>query len=380
MFIKKTASIIFNATHANNEEVFTLYYFPNELNCGIHDSIKITVLDDGIDPLKDTVNLCQTQKTYPLNSPYKNTIWTGQNVSNDKFKNPSMDTGKFEIYLFAGDVNCNVRDTQTIHVFPLQTIIINPISKTICEGDTIFLEASLADTSLTKFSWVESDGTNSFVYDSFILNNVYIPSIKDLDSGNVLFVFKTIDKVCPGQEKSLSVHVYHNPKANFTSDITSGNIPFNVRFTDISTVKNSFITKRIWDFGTSNYTTSNNIADVTYDSVGAYNVVLFVENHVGCSDSIIKQNYINALPSSISELEKSGLTIYPNPFTNKILIKSKKPIQSIRLINFEGKVVLNSEAKETQTELSTENLPKGIYLLEIEMEAGEVYRQTLIKN
>jgi hypothetical protein len=341
---KKDSQYYFNTTQANNEEVFTLYYFPNKLNCGIYDSIKITVLDDGIDPLKDKVNLCQTQKTYPLNSPYKNTIWTGQNVSNDKFKNPSMDTGKFEIYLFAGDVNCNVRDTQTIHVFPLQEVFASAKNPSYCQGDTIFLKADIQYPNQSLHSWWEKDKANgSFLSDSSNTKIGYIPDFEDFNRGNVSFVFKSKEIACPDKISTLFIPMFKNPKANFIADTTIGVIPLSICFEDFSKAENSYISKRFWKL--SNQATSTDQKPcTTYDSAGFYDVYLLVENHVGCRDSIIKKDFIHAFSTVSMKMIEQGLTIYPNPFTSQILIKSKKSIQNIRLINFEGKVVLNTEA------------------------------------
>ena len=365
----------------NNEETVKLYYYPKDNACNYFDELEITVLDDGIDPLKDSIHLCQTQKVYTLTSPFTNTIWSGDKVGlGNTFQNNSKETGIFKIYLRVGDNKCIIRDTLLIHVFPEQKITIEPISKTICGGDTIYLKASLANASLTNYKWIETNGLGKFLGNTIYFNNAYIPDTTDLDRGNVRFSFKTKDKVCPGQEEIINVPIYYSPEAIFIASLTTEYVSFSVHFIDISEAKNSYINKRhSWDFGNGD-TSSFEDNWVTYDSVGSYDVSLYVENHVGCSDITIKKDYINALPSSLPDLEKSGLTIYPNPFTSKILIKSEKPIQNIRLVNFEGKEVLNSEAKETQTELSTENFPKGIYLLEIEMEAGEVFRQTLIKN
>jgi hypothetical protein len=377
---KKDSQYYFVTNHANNEETFTLYYFPNELNCGIYDSIKITVLDDGIDPLKDKVNLCQTQKTYPLNSPYKNTIWTGQNVSNDKFKNPSMDTGKFEIYLFAGDVNCNVRDTQTIHVFPLQEVFASAKNPSYCQGDTIFLKADIQYPNQSLHSWWEKDKANgSFLSDSSNTKIGYIPDFEDFNRGNVSFVFKSKEIACPDKISTLFIPMFKNPKANFIADTTIGVIPLSICFEDFSKAENSYISKRFWKL--SNQATSTDQKPcTTYDSAGFYDVFLLVENHVGCRDSIIKKDFIHAFSTVSMKMIEQGLTIFPNPFTSQILIKSEKSIQNIRLINFEGKIVLNTEAKENQIELSTENLPKGIYLLEIFFSDGSKASEVLCKE
>ena len=374
------SNFYFDTKNALNEKTYTFFYFPNKAICGRYDSVNIKVIDDLIDPVKDSVNLCVNQKEYALNSLYSNAAWSGNKVSNATFFNPDQDTGVYAVYFTAGDSGCRIYDTLNIYVFPQQEAVPFAVAPPFCYGDTVFLNDSLKypNINLSNF-WTISSGSGQYFYHPPKKLFAYVPHENDYMNKSVSFVLNSVNIGCPITISNLNVPIYYNPEANFYTNKTSGNVPLNVYFSDSSIAKYSTISKWQWDFG-NNITAHSKNFWVTYDSAGFYTVKLIVENEGGCKDSIIKKDYINAIYVGINELKKQGINIFPNPFSTKILIKSEKPIQNIRFVNFEGKEVLYATTQETQTELSTENLAKGIYLLEIEMEAGEVFRHTLIKN
>ncbi|MDW5549619.1 PKD domain-containing protein [Methanosarcina sp.] len=76
-------------------------------------------------------------------------------------------------------------------------------------------------------------------------------------------------------------------KANFTSNVTNGNAPLNIKFTDTST---GTPTNWTWDFGDGSTSTEQNPIHI-YKSEGTYTVKLTVSNSLG-SDSEEKTGYI----------------------------------------------------------------------------------------
>ena len=77
------------------------------------------------------------------------------------------------------------------------------------------------------------------------------------------------------------------PTAAFTTNVTEGNAPLAVQFTDQSTDN---VTAWVWDFGDGNTSTEQNPIH-TYASAGNYTVNLTVKNTAG-SDAEVKTNYI----------------------------------------------------------------------------------------
>jgi hypothetical protein len=70
---------------------------------------------------------------------------------------------------------------------------------------------------------------------------------------------------------------------------------------------------------------------------------------------------------SISKIanETDFVAIYPNPFNDKILIKSNKNIISLNIKDPTGKIIISKTANDQQIELNLSVIPSGIYILEI---------------
>lgn len=82
-------------------------------------------------------------------------------------------------------------------------------------------------------------------------------------------------------------------------------------------------------------------------------------------------------PVGIEEIKQVSSIVYPNPFKDKVSVKSSKMITFIRLWDLTGKLLLS---KENSTEISTETLPSGVYMISIETVDGKIETQRLIKN
>ena len=378
--VKSNGKFYFLTNKFLNNDTINLLYYPNQKLCNYFKELNIKVIDEKSGVLKDTVHLCETNPELVLTSPFTNNNWSGSHVSGNKFLNPDKDTGTFTVYLSVNEASCSVTDSQIIQVHPNQYLTAIVLNNPICSGDSIYVEANLKYPDVSELTWwgIE-EGEGYLLFDTLSLNNIYIPDELDYHHQYVTLIVKTKELVCSNKQRTLDIPINYSPEADFIADSTTGFQPLKVCFTNKSKCKNAYIKNSFWDFGNSQSSLLSSPC-YTYDNPGLYTVTLVIESSKSCLDTIVKTDFINVYSTSIKDFEELGISIYPNPFTSKILIKSEKPIKNVRLINFEGKEILNIEAKETQTELSTENLPKGIYLLEIEMEAGEVFRHTLIKN
>jgi PKD repeat protein len=198
-------------------------------------------------------------------------------------------------------------------------------------------------------------------------------------------------------------------EANFTANITSGNAPLAVKFTDTST---GTTTNWTWDFGDGGTSTEQTPTHV-YTTEGTYTVKLTVSNSLG-SDSEEKIGYITGFGttvelksysfidnkiatgaysyrlkqidfdgtfsySSVIEIEVSGPKDfvleqnYPNPFnpTTKIRYQipeeSKVVIKIYDILGAEVMTLLNDlqEAGTYEVELNAQNLSSGTYFYRI---------------
>lgn len=94
-----------------------------------------------------------------------------------------------------------------------------------------------------------------------------------------------------------SIIVNPRPAADFTAPITTRcEPPFIVNFQDLST---GGATSWQWDFGDGNTSTLQNPSH-TYTSYGSFNVTLIATNGFGCTDTIVKPNFVRIQRATIS--------------------------------------------------------------------------------
>ncbi|MDI6867655.1 PKD domain-containing protein [Methanoculleus sp.] len=96
--------------------------------------------------------------------------------------------------------------------------------------------------------------------------------------------------------------------ANFTANITSGQAPLAVAFTDTST---GGPVSWSWNFGDGNTSTAQNPVH-TYTAAGTYTVSLSVTNAQNNTASHTKVNYINVTPGSLDFIIDENVFIYGN--------------------------------------------------------------------
>ena len=102
-----------------------------------------------------------------------------------------------------------------------------------------------------------------------------------------------------------------SPTAEFSADITNGEEPLTVNFSDLSVVGNSDITSWFWDFGDDGTSVEQN-PEYTYGSAGVYTVSLTITDENGFSDIETKVDYITVtspLEETYFNFDYSGVSI-----------------------------------------------------------------------
>ncbi len=127
-----------------------------------------------------------------------------------------------------------------------------------------------------------------------------------------------------------------------------------------------------------NGTIAKNI-QVQFTQTGNYSVQLKASN-AGSTNTVKLTNYIQVWPTGLTRVEaKTFAKIFPNPGKNFIQIElNEKQATQLNLFSILGKVVI-SKTFDPLSELgiNTENLPRGIYFLELKQN-GEKFTQRLI--
>ncbi|MFC2137859.1 MXAN_6640 family putative metalloprotease [Bacteroidota bacterium] len=158
--------------------------------------------------------------------------------------------------------------------------------------------------------------------------------------------------------------------AEFAADVTSGDAPLTVNFTDEST---GDVTTWEWDFnndGTVDATDQN--PSYTYESEGVYTVQLVIGNG-SVSDTITKVDYINVNADTTEGIESIALNsynIYPNPSSGMVYVSvdnSLNSISAIQIISISGEVILVNSIKSNDQlfEIDMTSVEKGMYFLKL---------------
>lgn len=133
-------------------------------------------------------------------------------------------------------------------------------------------------------------------------------------------------------------------------------------------------TYRVIDFGDG---TSDSLTNVVTDSVafthnystsGTFNVQVSVTDSNGCS-AISNCTLNNSTTSTISSTD-FPLIIYPNPFNDFIHIHWQEPLTSmnglqVKLMDSMGRTILTQEIFQSELEIDTNFLPKGVYFIQV---------------
>jgi gliding motility-associated-like protein len=191
-----------------------------------------------------------------------------------------------------------------------QEVIINPVPilniDSLKIGDsncgtltgTITGITTASGTAPFKYEWKNNSGV--IVGDSLFLDSVppgfYILKITDANgcTGTV------------GNGNSLNIKFLQTVTADFTSDVTSGETPLPVKFTNKSTSSPGTTIYYLWDFGNGNTSTVKD-PSMTFDAINTYNVCLYVDDGgKGCRDTVC---------APIDVYTNSNISIIPNVFT-----------------------------------------------------------------
>ncbi len=143
--------------------------------------------------------------------------------------------------------------------------------------------STLGDTAIANWKWLFGDGDSSSTQN---------PSHLYLGAGAYDVTMQVTDfHGCKDTVTVSAIEVFQGATANFTASDSLNCAPFDIQFTDLS--YNYPAANWIWDFGDGNSVSGIQNPTHTYANDGVYTVTLVVQDTLGCSDTLIKQNYIN---------------------------------------------------------------------------------------
>ena len=236
-------------------------------------------------------------------------------------------------------------------------------SNTFCENDSIEFTAT-SGNDIYRFyvnNNLRATSTDSFYYEN---------QFNDGDSAYV-----EVEKgACSAKSENIYLIVVPTPNATFTYSNTGSDY-------DFAPVNENY-KSYFWKFG-DGFTSVLMKPQHNYKSSENTTVTASLEV-TDNSDCVAKSAQDLDIPdfSSVIDLEKAGLSIFPSPAQDKLFVKWDKPIQGetiVKIYTLDGQDVAMFTNESAEFSIDLMNIVKGIYIIEVENHQ-ELVRQRLIKN
>jgi len=184
--------------------------------------------------------------------------------------------------------------TITVKVNPDITAEIFPATKTICPGDSIFVNTEISGGNGGPYLLTLQDGT--IVTDNFYL----YPDGQDTTI-NYIFTAKDLCGSIEGTD-NFSIKIYALPPVTLSADTFIGCQPLKVLFSDSSLFigQTYFWTFTNTDLNINSFSYSKNPI-INFNEAGTYDVTIITTSIEGCKDSLYKEDLITVFPNPISE-------------------------------------------------------------------------------
>ena len=166
---------------------------------------------------------------------------------------------------------------------------------------------------------------------------------------------------------------YYNFKFRVATNNPSGG-PFTVMFNDVAVISGIIVDKpagwanfRTLDAGAALLSESDSVMTLDFGT-GGFNV----------GDIIITPTIS---PVSVDQIHTQFTpSLYPNPTSDMVYIKSADNIKSLQLADLSGRLLLHIETDEKshQTSMNISAVDSGLYLVILESDTGEFSTQKLL--
>ncbi len=274
------------------------------MGCPLNGNWKITVTDNlGIDNgYIFSWSLSLDQSIIPGGWEYTvgadTVIWTGPGIVNPTSKLSAIITAnQVGVNQFLATVideyGCAYDTTFTVETVQSPIPLINQGLDTVrmCAGDIMILNANYQDPE-AEYWWNTGSSTDEIMT---LVEGLY----------SITITAETLDGslICTGSD-SIYVSVNPHPMPDFDVDKKGGCAPLNLQFENLTTPDNIPLTYSWHVFnadGQEKFTSTQENPEFFIEEPGKYHVQLVVSTENGCTDSLMKWNFIEIHPQPIAE-------------------------------------------------------------------------------
>ncbi|MNE01110.1 PKD domain protein [compost metagenome] len=257
----------------------------------------------------------------------------------------NVQPGTYDVWMSSNGTTSCAKKIKTIEVENLNPLVLLGNDTTICEGESITLNAGNTGSS---YVWSNSQLTTQ---------------TRTVTEAGPYVVYVTNADGCTGIG-SINVTVNNIPTAN-SALYVQNNMP-----TYTFTVLNpQNVDSYSWNFGDgSTLTNAPSTASHTYTVAGPYMVTATLTNE--CGTQTVIQTIVVTSTAGIEENGIEGLSVYPNPASDKITISIPETTDaSATVYSTTGTLISTIEKLDAQTELSVQEWTPGVYFVRVQNES-----------
>lgn len=260
------------------------------------------------------------------------------------------------------EIISNPTNAFTINASPNVAVALNrnPIGS-VCAGNTIAFIANPTNGGSTPIYQWKVNGLN-------VGSNSNLYSSTQLKDGDIVWVEMKSNATCASQTPVVSTPI--------TVNVTSVDTPF------IQAIDNTLAAST--DVGVQWYINGNPINGATsqfYEATQSGNYQVRVTQN-GCTASSAIYNH-SLVITGIKDnfISDNMLSIFPNPSSGTFSVKMDKAIAKnaqLAIYDVEGKVVHRQQLTNQQTDITTQNLASGVYVINIQLSENEIVKHKLV--
>jgi hypothetical protein len=241
--------------------------------------------------------------------------------------------------------SCNSPVVVTLTVSPPFNVSLATSGSVVCEGDTVSIFASGANS----YTFFPGGSTQNPIYLSPANNTTVIVSGS---IGNCVMTASTALKFVP----------------DFTVEISASDYFFCLGDTFLLTAN-----------GANNYTfnpggITTNPATMIFNGPTVYTVTGVTDPNCPKEETVVISS-ASCNYAGLDEAVQSNISVYPNPASDAIYIRSDSPIESVSVVNGVGKLIYSSSGSANP--VNTSQWPAGIYFLTVKGGSG-VYTTKIV--
>jgi hypothetical protein len=206
---------------------------------------------------------------------------------------------------------------------------------------------------------------------TYTVSNLSHPDEKFIPGDSVSILFNTLYHPCNKLSGIYNMSAgiqYSNEDTNFPLILGPGQYTF-------ASKAQEYIIQISKDYTDSEYILSDGVIKVKGfgSNYGAHRNISIQSGVAPNLSASVRTGYFGSLPEicvSVSNnvattpVNTEKVSVYPNPFTNRIVVKSDKS-QTFTLFTVSGQCVVNQQIAEGENYIDTSALPKGLYILQI---------------